>query len=441
MSRYRAVLVVAGFLLILSSCGGAESDTTTSSVTTPTVTTTSTVAPTTLPPTTATTVPAADSVFDPVPEHPGLLPASSDVPWDDIGEGWLLFGYEAVHQPEDDWDTIPRVLYLQDQAGSRYAVGRWNGWATVEDWSSPANRILAVNPVDEGGEHAGYELWLIDLRSGAHEVLLETGPDAWLTARFLKPEEDLIIASLVEDGSARLQLLDDTGAEQAVLVDSTWDSEDFLDPESVYPTWVSELIDGGVVVADRDGIRLVSTDGETIRELEAPGLACQLTRSSGDAVIASSTNPEYAAGPCWGIWGGEGHRELWSVSTAGLEPQPIYRPPLHDPVTCEGYDPYNDALSNGATTLLQTAGCCECGGGLEILDSNGVRPVDLGEVEVCSPELIAVNDAGFIVYDWPTGHDGRFGVLYEVTTDGTLGGFITPWLDGQGGVTGAWLAG
>lgn len=75
-------------------------------------------------------------------------------------------------------------------------------------------------------------------------------------------------------------------------------------------------------------------------------------------------------------------------------------------------------------------------------DESGSRQVDLGEVEICSPELIgaAAHGDGFIVLDWQTRPEGRFGVLLEVDLDGTLAGFVTPWLDGMGGVTGAWPA-
>lgn len=390
-------------------------------------------------------------MLGPVPEDPGLLPASKarDIPWDAIGAGWLLFDFVAAFDLEiGDWEDAPRVLYLQDPDGDRYTVGGWlTPWNRVLDWSVATHRVLALHPVESGEDYLGEELWLLDLRSGEKVVLLGPSPDRWLSAQFVRPDGDRIVVRIAEEGSARLVFADAGGTQLSELAETSWDPDDYVDPHSVRGgiTWAPWPVPSGIVVADRDGIRVVSYEGETVRELETPGLGCELTRNWGGAVLASCLNPAYVTSPCWGMWGSDGHRELWSVWTGGRDAHPVYRPPLPDPETCDGYDPYCDALfasESSEATLLLTRGCCECGSRLELLDESGSRQVDLGEVEICSPELIgaAAHGDGFIVLDWQTRPEGRFGVLLEVDLDGTLAGFVTPWLDGMGGVTGAWPA-
>ena len=44
----------------------------------------------------------------------------------------------------------------------------------------------------------------------------------------------------------------------------------------------------------------------------------------------------------------------------------------------------------------------------------------------------------FPVLDWPTQRNDGFGVLLDITPEGTPPEFVAPWLDQTDGVTGAW---
>lgn len=226
------------------------------------------------------------------PTHLGLLGdgqerPGTDVPWSQVGPGWVLAVYAAF--PLGEGGQGPQTLYLVDPAGGRYVLdrSRVTGYhaTQLEDWSAAARRALVRVPSSE-----------IDLASGKPVSLGNPSLDA---AIFSQPAGDAIISpSFPGAGPGQLDELEPTG--RKVLATGS-----FL----AWPAYAPG--DATLAIGERNGVALVKTGGGLLRWLRVP--------VSGDATctVARWWNANTVLATCSA---GAQSRGLWLVPADSARP-------------------------------------------------------------------------------------------------------------------------
>ncbi|MFH1330051.1 MAG: hypothetical protein ABIJ48_05285 [Actinomycetota bacterium] len=436
LRRSVSLLVAACWLAITSGCaGGPLLESTPTAATTSAVTALSTTQPaptttsTSAPPTTARSLPPWAG-----PGFPEALPPEQ-IPWDDVGAGWLLVRYLEGSAAGWDPDT-PEALFLIDPENTTYAVAMWDG-EEILDWSPEGRRIL----IFEGA------LKVIDLRDDTETAIpadLPTRGNSVIDARFTRPTgRDVVVRVLDWGDHVRLECLRTDGTRFSQLADFPFSSYAGSDPEYVEVgiTWLYAPDGIEVVTATADGIRLLSNLGAVIRPLDTPGLGCTLSRWwDAGSVLAACYDRDWAASSCWYQGPTPGGRSLWSVPIDGSTATRLTPTPACTPGMTPFSATYEDALSVGGAVAARTGHCCGCGGSLDLFTGSSVIPwTGYPESPACSPGLIAVRDDRLLVedtvYGWDPDHGatGWFGAIFEVDADGTTLQAITPVELGQSG--------
>ena len=416
--RSRATVILALFLLA-AGCGEGlgEGESTTRppvSTTGPTVTGTTEPVSTTVsePATTTTPAPWAGAGF---PE--AMNP--EDIPWDDVGPGWLLVRY--AQSTETTGSTSPEALFLIDRENTFYGVAEWDG-REILDWSADGRSVLTFDGT----------LQVIDLVDGTEYIVpadLAAGSDDRVDARFSPTGNDIVVRTLSWEGHVRLERWAIDGALAATLADLDFATHTYGDPEFVQMgiTWLYGPAGSQVAVATGDGISLLTDQGALIRQLDAPGLGCTLSRWWGEgSVLAACYDPDWAASECWYRGPMPDGRSLWSVPVDGSPATRLTPQPVCTAGPAEAAAPYEDGLLAGSSVAACTGHCCECGGNLELITGSTITtwtgyPGSLP----CSPSLIAARGDRVLVLDTVYGSDpnqgaiGWLGVVFEVAADGT----------------------
>ena len=395
--------------LLVAACGSGPGDAVGTS-TAPSSTTSTAAATTTTgtPPestTTPTTTAATTTAWSPFRGDGTLtaLPAlaywmgpvdgtAADVPWNAIGPDWLLLDVGT-------YTPMGSALYLLDADDRLYLLGGTRG---VGDWSPDGRAILF------GAEDGVVTLDLLTGEQGVIEVAA-VGEDQ-VSARFTFDGSAVVVRRVSSDRTVSIGLYRRDGTLVRSLLDA--DFSDASEVEWEWPSWLY-LQDGTVVLADPDGVRRVSAAGEPVRELDAPGLACQVTREwSDDAVLVSCIDPIYAASEIAACWPRSG-RGLWAVPLDG-GPGSRIGPAVGPGGDCEqagGYEePMADALQLGDTLLVQTSGCCEAGDVAIYLPSGRVLTRLFGSV----PWLVGSRHGKVVVVGYGPP------LLAEVAADGSV---------------------
>jgi hypothetical protein len=397
----------------------ASSTATSLSTTQPASTTTSTSSLATTTTTTAWTAPGFPQALSP-----------QEIPWDEVGAGWLLVRYKRAFSGEGGWDsTVPEALFLIGPENTTYAVGAWDG-KEILAWSPEGRRILTFDDT----------LQVIDLRDGTEAVIpadLPAGDGHGIAARFTRPTgRDVVVRVVDWNDHVLLECLAVDGTLFARLADFDLPSYDDSDPEyvAVGITWLYGPSGTEIVTATSDGIRLLSNLGTVIRPLDTPGLGCTLNRWWDEgSVLAACYDRDWAASSCWYQGPTPGGRSLWSVPTDGSAATRLTPKPECTTQLPQNAPTYQDALRLGATVVAQWGGCCECGEGLDLIAAGTITAwAGYGSSPACSPGLIAVRQDRLVVLETVY---SLFGVLFEVAEDGTTLRAITPIELGQlGGV-------
>ena len=442
-------------LLVLAACASGESREGTTATTAPSISTTL-PAPTTSTTRSATSVPSTlgpTTTTSPAWAEPGFPEAvpPEQIPWDDVGVGWLLVRYRQASSRGGD-PTAGEALFLVDPNDTMYAVAMWPSEEWILDWSPEGRRVLSFR---DGA------LRLTDLSDGTTAVvpndLYGSSPnkdeDGWARwARFTRPTGRDIVVRLLDWGNRiRLECLHTDGTRCAQLADLDISSYDYTDPRSralgiTQLTWLYTPTGTEVVVATTEGIRVLTNLGAVIRPLDSPGLGCSLSRWwSEESVLAACYDPDWVASPCWtrGQVGPGGGRSLWSVPLDGspatrLTPVPTCNPDSGSP---EHWAEYTDALRVGEVLAAESETCCACGLLLDFINGDTVIPwAGYEGSPPCSPDLVSVWEGRLVVFETTFGWvqddlTGWFGTIFRVAADGSAAPAITSPQPGQyGGV-------
>jgi TolB protein len=270
------------------------------------------------------------------------------VPWKKIGPGWELAQYSqrsvasAAHPKAG-----PATLFLVDPEGGRYRMFRWPASATpprLLDWSGDKSRAL------------------LSAGSGVVQITLATGKVTRFTLpysfplQYTRPDGQNVLAFRA-NGTGQIARYNLRGKLQRVLA-----------PAGLTGPYGAALESPGgatVVIADANGLRLVSNTGHLIRSLRAgyPGAGCMPVRwwGSGDVL---ATCAEKATG----------RYRLYSIPVSG-RPTTALTPWR----TSHGADPLGDINGWQLPTgfYLQAAAGCSFGQVVKENVWNGVHLVTI----------------------------------------------------------------
>jgi len=404
----RRLAFVALALILTAGCSDAPPGAGSTSSTVPAATTSPPTNPTTTstaPPastsststpsssTIVTTIDAPDSPFrgdgtlrslPPATYFPAAaVGAAADVDWAAVGPDWILA--LIIHEQE-----YRPALILIDPSDRAFLLGGWDweGGARLQDWSPDGTRIAYT------------DAWLsphtiiIDLLGGLEgEITTDYEAD---TVRFTRPTgRDVVVGRIYEPDGARISVFRTDGSMWADLVGPVQSADEYS-PKRL--AWLYHPDGMQVVVSDGDSVRLLSNRGEPIRRLPVDGLYCDVVRWwKADEALVSCLDPTYAATEIASCWPDTG-RELWAVPIDGSAPRPV-GPETGPGGGCDEPGAYEsgrvDAVALGSTLIIETAGCCECGGDLEVwLPDEMLMP---GLVE-CSPWLVGIRSGKALVH-------------------------------------------
>lgn len=291
----------------------------------------------------AKTASVSSSTTSKQPLAAGQEGSRSDVPWDQVGPGWLLAMW-ATSAPSADPSSAPPTtpsdqtkLFLVDPAGGRYLITSMTPkdaekLGTLVDWSGDGHRALFVGSAGTDAVKAH----ITEVEIGTGDVNAFDIEGSSTKAGYTRPQGKAIVVSIPGSGlSATTKRFDPSGSFQLsyptrfpVVGDTT---EGFL-----------ESPDGtDIVLAATKGIVTVDNSGGHPHELPIRGAddSCKPLRWWDQATVLASCGTT---------------ARLWLVNTTGAAPTA-----LTAPLSGSGQDLGDlDAWKVGGTTYVQDAGAC-----------------------------------------------------------------------------------
>jgi hypothetical protein len=377
-AAWRACLgIVASASLLLAGCSSSSNSTAPQS--NPSKTTTS-----------AAATPAATPAV-----AQGAERDIGDVPWPQVGPGWMLVVWTPVtpHPPDDQpapgeptLETATNVLYLVSPAGERYSITEFppaDGLPGLVDWSADGSHALfqSVRGFD-------YTAISIDLRTGAR-----TSVPVDETVTYASPDgKALLVTDVSADKSATLKRIDMTGNEQFVypikdLGGAGRFGGDYLaTPDGTQLVLATENLGNKISPRTDQSLVVMSNDGSIVRTLPAPMPEAKCTP-------VKWWTPDVILTHCGG--GGE---QLWKVPLDGGKPTA-----LTGVNPREENDPhFEDNLGNWnayelpSGTFLPTAGGCGTAFVSRLTPDGGTQQVDIPGVSD-SAELAGVSGDKLVI--------------------------------------------
>ena len=239
-----------------------------------------------------------------------------DVPWSEVGPGWMLAMWNAATptNPGDEYepgDATPynseTTLYLVSPGGGRYAIttfeapGESGSLPTLVDWSGDGTRALFSRTGDD------LTVMQVDLRTGERTSFqVDGGYSAY--PRYTKPEGKavLLVKSEDVDSPAALTRVDLSGKQQLTYPVDKLASE--------FNAQVLSSPDGTELMLGTDaGLSMMGNDGTPGKMLPVPDAShCSPTRWWEPGVaVARCNGPDFS------------YSRLWLVPVDGSAPTPL----------------------------------------------------------------------------------------------------------------------
>jgi len=247
--------------------------------------------------------PGSASAAMPLPA--GRQGSSAEVPWSQVGPGWLLSEWAPVAPSETSGPAKYSVLYLVDPQGGRYVI---TTLATTHGdlvaWSGDGKRALF-----EAQTTTSSVVTVLQLQNGEASTFKIPGSEPW-SVSFTEPDGLAIIAvgQVGPSGTVHVRRFDLNGT-----------------PAYSYPTAFPRAgrLNGGVlyspdgteiVLGTTRGFEVVANTGQPLRYLPMraePG-TCQPARWWATGLLLASCTPPNSSVPL-----------LWLVPANGRPPEPL----------------------------------------------------------------------------------------------------------------------
>jgi hypothetical protein len=294
----------------------------------------------------------------------GTERAIGDVPWPQVGPGWMLAVWTPVtpHMPgnqpppgEPTSETATNVLYLVSPAGDRYSIAEFppaDGAPRLVDWSGDGSHALFDST--HGSETSVIS---IDLHTGARTTIPVHGSVNG-TLAYTLPEGKALLESTGFNGDepGTLKRIDMSGNEQFVyptkdLGGAGQFSGDYLEsPDGTQLVLGTANLANEVVARSDNSLVVMGNDGSIIRTLPTPmpKAMCSPVKWSAPGVILTHCAAE-----------GSGGEQLWKVPVDGGQPTALTAVNTLDnaPGFQGNYGNWN-AYETPGGTFLPTAGAC-----------------------------------------------------------------------------------
>ncbi len=271
-----------------------------------------------------------------------------DVPWSEVGPGWMLAMWNAASPSNSGDDFSPdeptpydaeTTLYLVNPEGGRYAIttfeapGENGSLPTLADWSGDGSRALFYRQGDD------LTVIEVDLRTGERTSFMVKGGYS-VTPRYTRPDGTavLLMKSNDVDSAASLTRVDLSGKQQLTYpVDKLG---------HVFNASVLSTPDGTRLVLGTDaGLSQMGNDRTSIKQLPVP--------DAGDCSPVRWWETDVALTRCYGT--DFSYSRLWLVPTDGSAPTPLTG--KNDGTQGEDLGDLN-AWQLPAGTFVQAAGGC-----------------------------------------------------------------------------------
>jgi hypothetical protein len=301
------------------------------------------------------TVPAAT----PAVAH-GAAGGIDDVPWSQVGPGWMLAVWTPVtpHMPGSQpppAHPAPEpgsdVLYLVSPTGDRYSITEFpsgEGALEIADWSGDGSHALLTPQYGQPGDAISLEL-----HTGTRTAIPNTG-----TLEYTRPNGQALLSSTDYNGSepGTLKRIDMAGNEQLGYPTNELGgagpfSGDYVEsPDGTRLVLGTANLGNELVPRTDNGLVVMGNDGSIIRTLPAPmpKAVCSPVRWWTADVILVHCDAAKGAG-----------EQLWEVPMDGRKPTALTAVNTHDDAPgFEGNYGNWDAFQVASGTFLPTAGAC-----------------------------------------------------------------------------------
>jgi TolB protein len=305
-------------------------------------------------PATATTVPAT-----PAASH-GAERALADVPWSQVGPGWVLAVWSPVtprhpgeQRPpgEPTSETADTIVFLVDPSGNRYTITTFGpgGNLNLTDWSGDGGHALFTH----GGTNITSAI-SVDLHTGEQTTIPVTG-----SARYTRPNGTALLVSTSFDGNepGTLKKVDLKGNPQFTYPTENMDDAgnfggDFAEsPDGTQLVLGTANLGNEVVPRKDNSLVVMGNDGGVVRKLPVPmaNAMCGPIKwwTPGSILVRCSAQHGSAS-------------QLWQLPLDGSAPTPItaVNSGQEDDPGFGGDVGDSDAWKLSSGTFLQSLGAC-----------------------------------------------------------------------------------
>jgi TolB protein len=250
----------------------------------------------------------------------GVELPGSQIPWDQVGPGWILSTWSQAPDASDDPSKGPVTLYLFDPAGGRYAITSFSPWPAsgpgvpgqtpvLADWSGDGRHALFDGLQAAGGRTTMTE---VNLTTGAKQTVKVSTQGYSARGKYSRPTGQAILLSdsVSSNGGYTnvLERVDLSGTKQLTL------PTDQLGAAGKFKGDYLQTSDGSQLVLGTDhGMVVVSNGGMVVRQLPmpAPASSCSPVRWwTSTVILATCVTPQSV----------DMGMRLWQVPLAGGAP-------------------------------------------------------------------------------------------------------------------------
>jgi TolB protein len=345
MNNFRCVVAVMAAVGVAAGC---SSSTNTPAVQKPSAPASSSV---TAAPSTATAAPAAAT---------GVAAAIKDVPWSQVGPGWMLAEWSPVtpHRPgeqrapdEPTPQTVDTTLYLVDPAGNRYTITTFapGSGLSLADWSGDGSHALFtpsyVTPTSAIS---------VDLHTGARTTIPVAG-----YPRYTRPNGTAVLVSTSFNGNqpGSLKRVDLNGKREFTyptddLAGAGQFSGNYAEsPDGTQLVLATANLGNEVVARTDNSLVVMSNDGKVTRTLPAPmpnSMCGPVKWWTPGSLLVHCTVERSSANQLWEVPLDGGTPTPLTALNSGQEDDPGFGGDIGD----------GDAWKLPSGVFLQSAGAC-----------------------------------------------------------------------------------